>query len=118
MPPAALLPSMIFELAAYGTVSSLLMRYVSLKNQLAKIYVSLLGAMLFGRVFYGAVNALLLSAGKYSLTIWLSAAFITAVLPFIPPDILKIIFVAVLGKSLKTAVFTFSRPFPQNKRTD
>ena len=78
MPPAAFLPSMLFELAAYGTVSSLLMHYIHIKNLFAKIYISLIAAMLFGRVFYGILNALIFSAGNYSMQIWLSAAFVTA----------------------------------------
>ena len=78
MPPAAMLPSMICELAAYGEVSSLLMHYVRIKNMYATIYISLIGAMLFGRLFYGILNSLIFSAGSYSMQIWLTAAFITA----------------------------------------
>jgi len=78
MPPTAMLPSMLCELAAYGMVSSLLMRYVKVKNTYAKIYISLIGAMLFGRVFYGILNSLIFNAGAYSMQVWLTAAFVTA----------------------------------------
>ena len=89
MPPAAMLPSMLCELAAYGAASSLLMRYGRVKNTYAKLYFSLMGAMLFGRLFYGVLNAFIFNAGHYSMQIWLSAAFVTA-LPGIAIQILVI----------------------------
>jgi len=78
MPPAVILPAMTFELAAYGAASALLMRYVPNKNLYAKVYVSLIGAMLFGRIFFGILNALIFAAGNYSMQIWLTGAFVTA----------------------------------------
>jgi len=78
MPPAAMLPSMICELAVYGLVSSLLMRFVPVKNPYVKLYVALIAAMLSGRVVLGALNALIFSAGEYSMQAWLGAAFVTA----------------------------------------
>ncbi|MDR2571987.1 MAG: ECF transporter S component [Oscillospiraceae bacterium] len=78
MPMPIILPSMVFELAAYGTVSSLLIRYIAVKNLYAKIYISLIGAMLFGRIFFGVLNALILNVGNYSMDIWLTTAFVTA----------------------------------------
>ena len=79
MPPVAMLPSMLCELAAYGISSSLFMRYLSMKSAYAKLYVSLIGAMLFGRVLYGVLNSLIFSAGNYSLQLWLASAFVTAI---------------------------------------
>ena len=78
MPPAAMLPAMVCELAAYGVISAILMRYVRLKKVYVNVYISLIGAMLVGRVFYGILNALIFSAGSYSLQLWLGAAFVTA----------------------------------------
>ena len=89
MPPAAILPSMICELAAYGTVSALLMRYTLLKQLYAKTYVALIGAMIFGRAFYGILNAMIFNTGSYSMQMWLSAAFVTA-LPGVAIQILII----------------------------
>ena len=43
-----------------------------------KIYISLIGAMLFCRVFYGILNSLIFNAGAYSIQVWLTAAFVTA----------------------------------------
>jgi len=78
MPPSAFLPAMTVELAAYGAASGLLMRFAPPKNLYIKIYVALIGAMLFGRIIYGTVNALIFSAGEYSMQMWLTAAFVTA----------------------------------------
>jgi len=78
MPPAAMLPSMLCELAVYGLASSLLMRFARVKNPYAKLYIALAGAMLLGRITLGVLNALIFSAGNYSLQIWLGSAFVTA----------------------------------------
>ena len=89
MPAAAMLPSMLCELAAYGTVSALLMYYVRISNVYVKLYTSMIGAMLFGRLFYGLLNAFIFNAGGYSMQIWLSAAFVMA-LPGIAIQLLTI----------------------------
>jgi niacin transporter len=78
MPPAVFLPAMILELAAYGASSALLMQFLPVKNLYARTYISLIGAMLFGRVFFGIMNALIFSVGEYSMQMWLTAAFVTA----------------------------------------
>ncbi|MCL2810574.1 MAG: ECF transporter S component [Clostridia bacterium] len=78
MPPAAILPAMVCELAVYGAVSSLLMRYIRMKNVYAKITISLIGAMLAGRLVFGVLNALIFQAGNYSMHIWVTSAFVTA----------------------------------------
>ena len=77
MPPAAMLPSMLCELAVYGLVSSLLMR-LPVKKLYARASIALVGAMLAGRVVLGVLNALIFNAGSYSLSIWLTSSFVTA----------------------------------------
>ena len=72
-----MLPSMLCELAVYGLVASLLMR-IPVKNVYARTLIALTGAMLSGRLVLGALNALIFSAGNYSLEIWLGASFVTA----------------------------------------
>lgn len=94
MPPAAYLPSMLCELAAYGLISGLMAQFVRPKNRVAGVYVQLVGAMLVGRVVYGLVNALIFRAGAYSFEIFFTAAFVTALpgiiiqLVFLPPILL------------------------------
>ena len=100
MPPVAVLPAMLCELAAYGAVSGLLMRYVRVKNLYVRTYISLIGAMIFGRVFYGILNSLIFSAGDYSMQIWLTAAFVTA-LPGVAIQIVVIPAIVVVLKKAK-----------------
>jgi niacin transporter len=78
MPPAAMLPAMLCELAAYGLISALLARYVRTKSLYINVYAALIGAMLIGRAVYGALNSLVFRAGEYSMQIWLTSAFVTA----------------------------------------
>jgi len=78
MPPAAMLPSMLCELAVYGLAASLLMRFVRVKHPYAKLYIALAGAMLAGRVVLGLVNALIFSVGSYTMQAWLATSFVTA----------------------------------------
>ena len=106
MPPVAILPSMLCELAAYGTVSALFMRYVRLKNLYVNIYIALIGAMLFGRIFYGILNALIFSAGEYSVQIWLTAAFVTA----LPGVVIQIIVIPAVVIALQKAKLIELRP--------
>ena len=89
MPPLGILPPMMFELAAYGTVSSLLMHLGKTKNIYLRIYLSLLGAMLIGRIIFGILNAFIFSVGEYSMQIWVTAAFITA----LPGIIIQIVLI-------------------------
>jgi len=99
MPPAAMLPAMLCELAVYGLASSLLMRRVPVKNPLAKIYISLIGAMLSGRLVLGAVNALIFSAGHYSMQIWLTGAFVAA----LPGIAIQVVLIPVIMFGLQRA---------------
>jgi len=99
MPPAAMLPSMLCELAAYGTASSLLIRCVRMKNVYVRIYVALIGAMVSGRIFYGILNALVFNAGSYSIQIWLTAAFVTA----LPGVLIQILVIPVIVVILQKA---------------
>ena len=97
MPPAAYLPAMLCELAAYGLVSSLLMRYVRTKNLYANIYIALIGAMLAGRIVYGVLNALIFRAGSYSAQVWLTSAFVTA----LPGIIIQLILIPAIVIALQ-----------------
>lgn len=78
MPPIAYLPSMLIELVVYGLVAGLLMQFVRTKNTFADLYISLVGAMLCGRIVAGAARALIFAAGEYSLAAWTASYFVTA----------------------------------------
>ena len=80
MPP--LMPTglaMMFELAAYGAVSGLLLKL--LPRKLPFLYVSLIGAMLTGRIIWGIARFILgLAVGPaFTISAFLSGAFVTAI---------------------------------------
>ena len=99
MPPIAFLPSMLCELAVYGFVSGLLMRYVKTGKLLADLYLSLVGAMLLGRLVLGLLNAVLFRAGEYSIALWTTSAFVTA----LPGIVIQLAVIPVLVFALKKA---------------
>lgn len=96
MPPAAYLPSMMVELAVYGLASGLLMRFVRTGKLYADLYISLVGAMLVGRIIAGLARALIFSAGGYSMAVWATSYFVTGLpgiaiqLLIIPPIVLAL----------------------------
>lgn len=97
MPPMAYLPSMLCELAVYGLVAGLLIRFVKTRSNLGNIYISLIGAMLCGRLVYGVLNAIIFKAGEYSMTIWLTGAFVTS----LPGIAIQLIFIPAIVMTLR-----------------
>lgn len=78
MPTAAMTPSMMVECAAYGLVAGLLLRFVRTEKTYADLYLSLVAAMLVGRLVSGVTKALFLMAGQYTMQAWIAASFVTA----------------------------------------
>ena len=78
MPAFAYLPQMVIECAIYGFVSGFMMKVIKTKSLYLDLYISLIVAMLIGRIIAGIFKALIFMAGKYSLAIWLSSHFVTA----------------------------------------
>jgi len=78
MPPAAVLPGMLVECAAYGALTGLMMHFVHTKKVYPDLYISLLVAMLGGRIISGIAKALIFSAGSYSMTAWVTGSFVTS----------------------------------------
>jgi len=100
MPP--LMPigvSMCFELAVYGIVSGLL--YMALPKKTVYIYVSLISAMLLGRVVWGVARVLLMgiSGVPFSWQLFISGAFVNAV----PGIIIHIVLIPAVVIALKKA---------------
>lgn len=77
MPPAAVLPGMMVECCVYGLVTGLMMRYVRTGKVTLDLYLSLVAAMLLGRVLSGIAKALIFTPGM-SLAAWATASFVTA----------------------------------------
>ena len=78
MPPITYLPSMMVELAAYGLISGIMMRIIKTKSLYADLYISLVTAMLCGRIVAGISKVLIFAAGNYSMVAWTTSYFITA----------------------------------------
>jgi len=79
MPGAAILPSMVPELMTYGLFTGVLMKHVRTGKLYADLYISLVTAMLVGRVVAGIAKALFLTGGEgYSLALWISGHFVTS----------------------------------------
>lgn len=78
MPPAPVLPGMMVECAVYGLASGLMMQLVHTKSTYGDLYISLIAAMLAGRVLSGIAKALIFSAGEYTMAAWVASSFVTA----------------------------------------
>lgn len=91
--------SMAFELAAYGLISGLL--YRRLPKNAAGVYASLAGAMVGGRMVWGAVRALitLASPTHFGLAIFWTEAVLNA----IPGILLQLVLIPALVLSLQRA---------------
>lgn len=96
MPVAMMLSQMIVELSIYGLCTGLLNKIINTKNELLNNYVVLIISMLMGRLVYGLTNSLIFRAGSYSLSIWLSTAFITS----LPGIIIQLILIPILISSI------------------
>lgn len=99
MPGPAYLPAMVCELAAYGLISGLSARFIHTGRRTRDIYLQLVSAMLIGRMVYGAVNALIFRAGSYSMEIFLTAAFVTA----LPGILIQLVVLPALILALEKA---------------
>ena len=78
MPPMAYLPSMLVELAAYGLIAGAVMQVVRTKRIYADLYISLVAALVVGRIIAGISKAFIFSAGSYSIAAWGTGYFVTA----------------------------------------
>ena len=78
MPTAALMPAMMVECAAYGLTTGLMLRLVRTGKTYADLYLSLVAAMLVGRLVSGVTKALFFMAGQYTMQAWIAASFVTA----------------------------------------
>jgi len=99
MPPMAYLPSMLCELAVYGLVAGLLIYLIHTKIYLLDLYISLIGAMITGRLIAGVLKALIFNAGSYSMQAWISGSFVTA----LPGIIIQIVAIPIVVFMLEKA---------------
>ena len=99
MPPLITAIAMSFELAAYGLFSGLLYRLLPKKT--VNIYVSLIGAMILGRIVWG-LTMVVISGVSGSAFTW-SAFIAGALLNAVPGIILHIVLIPILVMALKRA---------------
>ena len=82
MPPATALFFMLRELFVYGQSTGLLMKLVRTGKLQLDLYVSLIGAMVLGRIAGGIARALFvhyMAAGEvFTITMWATSYFVTA----------------------------------------
>lgn len=77
MPPAAYLPPMMVECAVYGAATGLALKYIRTGKLTSDLYISLIAAMLAGRVAAGIAKALIFSPG-ITMAVWITSSFVTA----------------------------------------
>ena len=101
MPPATMLIRMIPELAVYGLVGGMAMRKIRTGSFTADVYISLILAMIFGRIAGGIATAVffMVTSGVYSLTLWFASYFAES----IPGIVAHLVLVPVLYFALKKA---------------
>ena len=100
MPPAAYLPPMMVECATYGAATGLLLKFVRTRNLTADLYISLIGAMLLGRVVSGVAKALIFSPGM-AMGMWITSSFVTA----LPGIIIQLVLIPQIIRILMKAKY-------------
>ena len=78
MPPSIMVAPMMIELATYGLVAGVMINIVRTRRLSVDLYVSLIAAMLVGRVVAGIAQVVYFFEGTYALTMWTTAYFVTA----------------------------------------
>ena len=81
MPPVSILPSMMIELAVYG------------------LYISLIVAIVAGRVVNGLVNALIFARGSYSMATWVAGSVVKSW----PGTVIQLVFIPSIVFALMKA---------------
>ena len=101
MPAAGLtVYRMMVELSVYGAVAGFAMRYIFTKRITMDLYISLIVAMILGRVAAGIAGAIMLfGGGVFTLSIWIAGYFTTS----LPGIVLQIIFIPGIIIALERA---------------
>ena len=98
MPPMSVLPSMMVECGVYGMVSGLIMKYVRTGKPMADLYISMITAMILGRVMAGFAKALIFAPGTPAFA-WVS----TSLLMGIPGIVIQLAVMPLLIAALTRA---------------
>jgi len=113
MPGAAQLPFMLVELCVYGLVTGILIGKIRTGRTIADLYLSLVPAMLLGRVAGGAAQAVFFLSGteSYTLAMWAGAYFVKT----LPGTVLQLVLLPALVAVLIRAGALPAR-YPQGAR--
>ena len=98
MPPAAMLPSMVVECATYGCVTGLCMKYIHTKKPLADLYISMVTAMVLGRVLSGLAKSLIFSPGTAPFA-WVTTSLVAG----IPGIVIQLLLIPLVITALTKA---------------
>lgn len=98
MPPAAMLPSMMVECAAYGCVTGLGMQFIHTKKPLADLYASMVIAMAAGRILAGLAKSLIFSPGTAPFA-WVTTSLVAG----IPGIVIQLILIPLVVTALTKA---------------
>lgn len=98
MPPAAMLPSMAIECAAYGCVTGLMMKFVHTGKPVGDLYISMATAMIVGRVLAGLAKSLIFSPGTAPFA-WVTTSLVAG----IPGIVIQLILIPLVIVSLTRA---------------
>ena len=100
MPAAGIVTyGMMVELSVYGAVAGFTMRIVRTKRTTVDLYVSLVAAMIAGRVATGIAQAFVLFDGAYAIGLWITSYFTTS----IPGIVLQMVFIPIIVVALEKA---------------
>ena len=101
MPPLMMLARMIPELCVYGLVGGIAMKYIRTGRNAADVYVSLILAMIAGRIVGGIATAIFytVTSGVYSIALWATSYFVESV----PGIVAHLIIVPALVLTLQKA---------------
>jgi thiamine transporter ThiT len=105
MPPQAYLPPMMVELAVYGLMTGLLMRFFRTGKTSVDLYISLVVSMLAGRVVAGLARALIFAPGKLTMAAWASSYFVTS----LPGIAIQLVFIPAIVAALMKAKLISAR---------
>ena len=83
---------MMVELAVYGTVAGLMMKLVRTKSTYADLYISLIVAIVCGRVLAGLAKALIFARGSYSMSAWIAGSVVTSW----PGTVIQLVFIPTI----------------------
>jgi len=78
MPPMGIVPLMMIELGTYGLVAGIVIKLVHTRRLSVDLYISLLAAMLVGRVVAGIAQAVYFYGGTYLIGAWITSYFVTS----------------------------------------